>query len=60
MAVAVDRLALIVERYQRLTGNKLIDAGGGLWSAARAIVAHGTEDDPIFFYGNAWRFPCSR
>jgi hypothetical protein len=23
-----------------------------LWNAPRAIVAHGTEDDPIFFYGN--------
>lgn len=23
-----------------------------VWNAPRAIVAHGTEDDPIFFYGN--------
>ncbi|HEX5364606.1 MAG TPA: MEKHLA domain-containing protein [Gallionella sp.] len=23
-----------------------------LWEAPRAIVAHGTEDDPVFFYGN--------
>jgi hypothetical protein len=23
-----------------------------LWNAPRAIVAHGTEDDPVFFYGN--------
>lgn len=23
-----------------------------LWTAPRAIVAHGTEADPIFFYGN--------
>jgi hypothetical protein len=23
-----------------------------VWNAQRAIVAHGTEDDPIFFYGN--------
>ncbi len=23
-----------------------------LWNAPRAIVAHGTEADPIFFYGN--------
>ncbi len=53
MAVAVDRLALIVESYRRLTGQQLIDAAGGLWSAPRAIVAHGAEDDPIFFYGNA-------
>jgi len=23
-----------------------------LWNAPRAIVAHGTEADPVFFYGN--------
>ncbi|HXU93778.1 MAG TPA: MEKHLA domain-containing protein [Gallionella sp.] len=23
-----------------------------LWEAPRAIVAHGTEADPVFFYGN--------
>ncbi|MFZ3019683.1 MAG: MEKHLA domain-containing protein [Gallionella sp.] len=23
-----------------------------LWQAPRTIVAHGTEDDPVFFYGN--------
>ena len=23
-----------------------------LWNAPRAVVAHGTEDDPVFFYGN--------
>ncbi len=23
-----------------------------IWHAPRAIVAHGTQDDPIFFYGN--------
>ena len=23
-----------------------------IWNAPRAIVAHGTEDDPVFFYGN--------
>jgi hypothetical protein len=23
-----------------------------LWNAPRAIVAHGTETDPVFFYGN--------
>jgi hypothetical protein len=55
-----ERLRLIVTSYQRLTGKPLIadvppdDAGLRLavWNAPRAIVAHGTEDDPIFFYGN--------
>jgi hypothetical protein len=54
------RLRLIVESYQRLTGRTLIDNPPSdiaalrvaLWNAPRAIVAHDTEDDPIFFYGN--------
>lgn len=66
--VPVERLRLIVESYQRLTGKPLPSisshlplAGDGLgerelrlalWQAPRAIVAHGTEADPIFFYGN--------
>ncbi|MDH2916412.1 MAG: MEKHLA domain-containing protein, partial [Gallionella sp.] len=55
-----ERLRLIVGSYQRITGKPLIskipsDAAGlrvALWEAPRAIVAHGTEADPIFFYGN--------
>ena len=54
------RLQLIVASYRRLTGKHLIDAvppdtvslREAIWNAPRAIVAHGTEDDPIFFYGN--------
>lgn len=54
------KLRLIVESYQRLTGKPLIPAvpsdtdelRSALWEAPRAIVAHGTEADPIFFYGN--------
>jgi hypothetical protein len=53
-------LRLIVESYQRLTGKALIDNAptdiaalrNAVWNAPRAIVAHGTEADPIFFYGN--------
>lgn len=53
-------LRLIVESYQRLTGKPLIPVVSSdadefrtaLWNAPRAIVAHGTEADPIFFYGN--------
>ena len=45
---------------QRLTGKPLLDSvptdaaalRAAVWNAPRAIVAHGTEDDPIFFYGN--------
>jgi len=54
------RLALIAESYQRLTGKPLLEPvpddpyelALALWNAPHAIVAHGTEADPIFFYGN--------
>lgn len=55
-----ERLRLLVSSYRRLTGKVLIgkvpaDAEAlqlALWNAPRAIVAHGTEDDSVFFYGN--------
>lgn len=52
------RLPLIVDSYRRYTGRQLLETTMGmnlveaLWTAPRAIVAHGTEADPIFFYGN--------
>ncbi|MDO8350342.1 MAG: MEKHLA domain-containing protein [Gallionella sp.] len=48
------RLALIVESFQRLTGKPLIEVfdAQALWNAPFAVVAHGTEADPVFFYGN--------
>jgi len=51
------RLALLVESYTRLTGRELPlapaeDLVTALWLAPAAIVAHGTEPDPVFFYGN--------
>ena len=50
------RLALIAGSYQRLLGQALLTPGGDLaesmWLAPRVIVAHGTEADPVFFYGN--------
>ncbi len=55
---AARRLRWVVSSYQRSTGQPLVDAGQGdlwqaCWSAPRVIVAHGTEADPVFFYGNA-------
>ena len=55
-----EPLRLIVDSYHRLTGKALIkdeqlDAAAlrqALWEAPCAILAHGTEDDPVFFYGN--------
>lgn len=50
------RIICIGESYQRLTGRPLVLSDGdpveALWSAPFAIVAHGTEPDPIFFFGN--------
>ena len=59
-ALEDERLRLIIESYQRLTGLPLLEVvpsdihalREALWTAPRAIVAHGTEADPIFFYGN--------
>ncbi len=50
------RLALLAQSHQRLTGHLLLAAGrdlrAALWNAASVIVAHGSEADPVFFYGN--------
>jgi hypothetical protein len=54
-ANAGERLALIGESFARLTGRALLPDGadpGGLWAAPFALLAHGTEPDPVFFYGN--------
>lgn len=56
------RLRLIAESYQRLTGKPLLPAlpleeaslRDAMWHAPFAIVAHGTEADPLFFYGNRY------
>ena len=50
------RLPLLAESYRRLTGRLLVPSGAdlprALWEAPRVIVAHGSEPDPVFFYGN--------
>lgn len=48
-ASAGPRLGLIADSFARLTGAILPEP---LWSAPRAILAHGTQDDPLFFWGN--------
>ncbi len=55
-AHAGDRMQLIIDSYARLTGRSLLPSSrsdpDGLWNAPFALVAHSTEADPIFFYGN--------
>ena len=54
------RLArLIVDSHQRVVGRPLVPAGEddsepwrALWNAPRVVVAHGTQPDPVFCYGN--------
>jgi hypothetical protein len=52
------RIARIAASYLALTGRALVpgtqdDLVAKLWSAPFAVLAHGTEPDPIFFFGNA-------
>ena len=50
------RIALITESFERLLGRPLVtgsDPIAALWQAPFAVVAHGTEADPLFFFGNA-------
>jgi hypothetical protein len=61
-----ERLRLIAASYQRLTGKPLIEQAPtdtsalrrAIWNAPVAIVAHGTEADPVFFYGNEYALRC--
>ena len=50
------RIALIAESHERLLGRPLVagggDAAGALWRSPLAIVAHGTEADPRFFFAS--------
>jgi len=50
------RIICIGDSYERLSGRPLVsiesDPVEALWSAPFAIVSHGTEPDPIFFFGN--------
>lgn len=50
------RIPLIAESFARLLGRPLVAPGGDVAAALRdapqAIVAHGTEADPLFFFGN--------
>lgn len=53
---AGERLPLIAASFSRLTGRSLCpaanDPADALWSLPRVILAHGTEPDPVFFFGN--------
>ncbi len=50
---AGERIALIESSFERLTGRPLVVGRRELWSAPNAVVAHDTQDPPLFFYANA-------
>ena len=52
--------ALILRSYERVVGRALLPASGdpaedarALFEAPFAVLAHGAQDDPVLFYGNA-------
>lgn len=51
-----SRITCVGQSYRRLTGRALVSAHSdlieALWQAPFAIVSHGTEPDPVFFFGN--------
>lgn len=51
------RIAQIAQSFQRFLGKPLVDNGTdivrALWDSPAAVLAHGTEADPVFFFGNA-------
>jgi hypothetical protein len=54
-----EHAELLISSYHRLTGKYLVKKGlsgtekyRALYDAPYAIVSHGTEDDPVFNYGN--------
>lgn len=53
-AATEARLIRVADSFLRLTGRPLVApvSAAAIWTAPRVIVAHGTEDDPVFFYGN--------
>ncbi len=62
---ASTQIALVAQSFRRLLGRDLVpestDLVAALWQAPAVIVAHGTEADPLFFFGNRAalaRFAC--
>ena len=53
---AAGRIALVAESFERLLGRPLVAPGPDpvdrLWNAPMAVLAHGLEADPLFFFGN--------
>ena len=54
---AAAAIARVAASHLALTGRALVETGAdpvaALWTAPLAVVAHGTQADPLFFFANA-------
>ena len=59
---AAKAVAAIATSYQRLLGHRLVESGDdvvqALWEAPQVILAHGTQPDPLFYFGNKAALDC--
>ncbi len=59
---AASAITAIAASYERLLGKPLVDPGAdnaqALWSAPRVILAHGSQPDPVFYFGNRAALIC--
>lgn len=51
------KIVMIAESFVRLLGYPLVETDRdpivALWEIPKVVVAHGAQEDPIFFFGNA-------
>lgn len=59
---AARAIAAVAASFSRLLGRPLVDPGDDLiqamWQAPHVILAHGTQADPVFFFGNRLALAC--
>lgn len=59
---AARMIAAVAASFARLLGRPLTQTGDdvveALWHAPQVIVAHGTQADPVFFFGNRAALDC--
>lgn len=59
---SAQAIAAVAASYARLLGTPLVAPGGdivlAMWQAPQVILAHGSEPDPVFFFGNRAALAC--
>lgn len=59
---AARAIAAVAESFERLLGKPLVGPSGdvieAMWRAPQVILAHGTQADPIFYFGNRAALDC--